>query len=371
MKSNVIIQSIGTAIPPYRIAQTQQYESLDAMSDGDRLSKLLLRKVYKNSGIDFRHSVVNDFSTNFEGESKIFYSDSDQKPLSIAGRMLLFDQFASDLCKNAVENALGNLKDFNKKEITHLIVFSCTGMSAPGIDIQLIEKLELNRNVERTCINFMGCYAAINAIKAAWYISNSDENAVILISGVELCTLHYQKSDISDQIVANAIFADGAAAAIISQKKLNNIKQKSLQPLSFYSEFEPAGSNEMVWKIGDFGFDLKLSSYVPDLIRNNIKSLLKKLFSKANINENEINLFAIHPGGIKILEACEQALGITKKDNEISYNILQSYGNMSSVTILFVLKMQLETISIHENQKILTCAFGPGLTLESFIGTII
>lgn len=370
MNNKVKIQSIGTAVPPNKIAQNEQYNKLAAISGDNRLSKLLLRKVYNSSGIDFRYTVLKDFSSDFEGESEIFYHDEARTPMSVAGRMGLFDEFAVELCEKAVLEAMENLEDFDKSAITHLIVFSCTGMSAPGIDIQLIEKLGLKRNVERTCINFMGCYAAINALKSAWYISNSDPEAIVLVAGVELCTLHYQKSEIPDQIVANAIFADGAAAAIVSQKTMVNSRQKSLSPLSFYSEFEPAGSKEMVWKIGDFGFDLRLSAYVPDLIRENIQSLTQKLFEKAKTQQGEIDLFAIHPGGVKILEAVEAALSINKNDNEISYYILKNFGNMSSVTILFVLKMLLEKESTRANQMLLACAFGPGLTMEAVIGVV-
>jgi alpha-pyrone synthase len=280
--------------------------------------------------------------------------------------------YAADLCEKAVLDCFKNLPSLSTESITHLITFSCTGMSAPGLDMQLIEKLKLNRNVERTCINFMGCYAAINALKVANYIVRSQPGAVVLLAGVELCTLHYQKNEKQDQVIANALFADGAAACIVAAGKIETVHPfRSLVLNDFYAEFEPAGKDEMIWTIGDFGFDLRLSVYVPGLIGKNINSMLQKLFVKANTKQEDIEYYAIHPGGIKIIEACEEALQISKKENEISYRILREYGNMSSVTILFVLKEYLQSFTKADaGKKLLACAFGPGLTMESMIAEV-
>src|SRR5204863_3824921 len=134
---------------------------------------------------------------------------------------------------------------------------------------------------------------------------------------------------------------------------------------NFYSEFEPAGKDDMIWTIGDFGFDLRLSAYVPDLIRKNIHSMLQKLFEKAGMKQEDIHYYAMHPGGIKILEACEGALQISKDQNKNSYRILREFGNMSSVTIFFVLREYLKSFTKEDaGKKMLACAFGPGLTME-------
>jgi predicted naringenin-chalcone synthase len=287
--------------------------------------------------------------------------------------MDLYQLHASGLCEKAVRECLVKLPSITLSSITHIITFSCTGMSAPGLDMQLVELLGLNRNVERTCINFMGCYAGINALKVANYIARSEPDAIVLLAGVELCTLHYQKNEKQDQVVANALFADGAAACIVSTKNLKSIKQSSSLSLqNFYAEFEPAGKDEMVWSIGDFGFDLRLSAFVPELIRKNIRSMMMKLLEKSGIHQDEIDYYAIHPGGLKILEACEHALQIPKIHNDISYEILRHYGNMSSVTIFFVLKEYLYSFKIEDaGKKLLACAFGPGLSMESMIAEVV
>lgn len=363
------IQAIGTAVPPNKISQDTHYSILESVNGNSREEKLQLRKIYSRSGIATRYSVLAEFGRADHPDNILFHPENNHAPISVSERMKLFEHFALNLCENAVLNCIEKLNTFSKSSITHLISFSCTGMYAPGLDIQLVDKLGLNKNVERTCINFMGCYAGINALKAADYISRVQPNAVVLIVGVELCTLHYQKNEKQDQVIANAIFADGAAAAIVSAQNLNAINNSpALLMNSFYSEFESAGKDEMVWRIGDFGFDLRLSAYVPALIAESIFSLTQKLFDRANIKQEDISFYALHPGGMKILEACETALHISKAQNKISYDILNDYGNMSSVTILFVLNEYLRTFTTADaGKKILGCAFGPGLTMESMI----
>jgi predicted naringenin-chalcone synthase len=252
-------------------------------------------------------------------------------------------------------------------QITHLITVSCTGMHAPGIDIELVEKLGLNRNIERTCINFMGCYGAINALKSADYICRADENAKVLVVSIELCTLHFQKENTLDNWVANSLFSDGAAAVIIENTKHRSGKSTSLTLKSFYSEFVHEARDEMGWYVGNNGFEMKLTSKVSKLIKKHIKPITEKLLGKAGLTFQDINLFAIHPGGKKILEASEIALGITEKANRFAYDTLREYGNMSSATVLYVLKKILEGNPEKEPEMVLGFAFGPGLTVESMI----
>jgi alpha-pyrone synthase len=367
-----LIQSIGTAVPPNKISQQTHYRILESANGMNRAEKLQLRKIYNGSGIDYRHSVLSEFGKDDSSDNILFHPSNHHPALPVSERMQLFESHAIELAEEAAHNCLDELPSLKPSDITHLITFSCTGMSAPGLDIQLVERLGLNRNVERTCINFMGCYAGINALKTAHHICRSQPEAIVLLAGAELCTLHYQKNDKADQVVANAIFADGAAACILSARPFDDAEeQRKLSLESFYAEFEPDGKEEMVWRIGDFGFDLRLSTYVPGLIKDSICSLIDKLFAKSNIRQEDISYYALHPGGQKILQACEDALQIMKKQNEVSYRVLREYGNMSSVTIFFVLKEYLKSFSSNDKgKKILSCAFGPGLTMESMITEI-
>ena len=368
MQHKSVIHSIGTAVPPFKIPQLLHHSILESANGINRSERLFLKKVYHNSGIDSRHSVLEEFGLNDSDENKIFHPAGKSDLVSISKRMEIFESFAPDLCIDAINDCIKQ-SSFALSDITHLITFSCTGMSAPGVDIQIIEKLELNRSIERTCINFMGCYAGINALKLADYIVTAKKDSVVLLCGVELCTIHYQKSMTNDQLIANAIFGDGATAVLVASDGNTGLNERRGFVLDkFYSEFEPSGIDEMAWRISDNGFDIRLSTYVPDLIQKNIAGLINKLFLKAGIDQSEIDLYAIHPGGVKILEACEKALNISTEENFYSYEVLREFGNMSSVTIFFVLKKYLEKLKAKDtNKQILTCAFGPGLTMESMI----
>lgn len=366
---NPAIHSIGIAIPPYRIAQEAHYNILVSANGLDRAEKLMLRTIYAKSGIDYRHSVLSEFGQADEPEHLIWHPSGEQPSTPVAKRMQVYEQYAVGLCAEAVQNCMDALPAVKAADITHVITFSCTGMYAPGLDIELVEKFGLSRHAERTCINFMGCYAAINALKSAYHIARSEPEAVVLIAGVELCSLHYQKSTEPHQMVANALFSDGAAAAIISTKDLSaESRHPSFCINGFYAEFEPNAASDMVWRIGNAGFDLRLTPEVPAVVSSNIRGLIDRALQRAGLTQEQIDAYAIHPGGVKILEACESALGISKEDNVISYDVLRNYGNMSSVTVLFVLKSYMDTLAKEEHGKnILACAFGPGITMESMI----
>jgi alpha-pyrone synthase len=366
---NPSIQAIGTAIPPNKISQQQHYSILESAGGMNRAEKLTLRKVYNNSGIEFRHSVLNEFDKEDQPENALFHPAGLVAATPVSKRMQLYELHAADLCEQAIMECFNILPSLKREDITHVVTFSCTGMFAPGLDIQLVEKLGLERSVERTCVNFMGCYAAINAMKIAWHIARSRPEAVVLLAGVELCSLHYQKSNDPNQVVANALFSDGAAAAIVSARRLEKNKdQPDLVIKDFYAEFEQTASEDMVWRIGDAAFDLRLTPDVPRIVKNNIKALTEKLFLKTKLGKEDIDYYAIHPGGTKILEACEEALQISKQQNAVSYGVLRDYGNMSSVTVLFVLKEYLNSLTKADvGKNILACAFGPGITMESMI----
>ena len=350
-------------MPEHKISQAAHFAILESANGWSREDKLRARKIYINSGIESRHSVLAEFGFEDHPDNLVFNPANHRPSAGVAIRMILYEKYALELSVNAVNDCLSQLK-LPLAKVTHVITFSCTGMYAPGLDIQLVKHLGLRLDVERICINFMGCYAGINALKTAKHIANSEPDAIVLVVGVEICTIHYRKSDDQDQVVANALFADGAAAAIVS----NDEKSAALSLKNFYSAFDPSGNDEMVWRIGDFGFELRLSNYVPALIQQSISTLLQKLISKSGISQSQIDYYAIHPGGKKILEVCEEALQISHEQNKNSYDVLKNYGNMSSVTIFFVLQKFMSDLSPSDiGKNIFSCAFGPGLTIESMM----
>lgn len=361
---DIAITAIGTANPPYKRAQLETASIISAALNLNPAEKRLLRSVYRATGIEFRHSVLPDYCKNL-GEFEFFPNDPASSFPATSARMQIYKQNALQLCLSAIENCLANLDGFDVSEITHVITVSCTGMYAPGIDIEIVQKLNLNSSTKRTAINFMGCYGAFNAIKVAEAICSAEPEAKVLVVSVELCTIHFQKSMSLDNMISNAIFADGAAALLIQA----NPKQKKFFTLNgFYCDLLPQSSNEMAWEIADNGFDIILSSYVPEVIQSGIARFTNNLLSEYELNLSNIDLFAIHPGGLKILQACEAALNITAEHNKYSYQVLRYFGNMSSATVIFVLKAIWDAMSLKEhNKNIFSCAFGPGLTLESML----
>lgn len=357
------ITAIGIATPPFKRTQD---EIADLISIGFHLNerqKKILKKIYKSSGIETRYSVLTDYSKQ-PGEFEFFPNTPKENFPSTSKRMNLYKDNALNLAITSIENCLNSIK-FDRRNITHLITVSCTGMYAPGIDIEIVQRLNLPSSIKRTAINFMGCYGAFNGLKVANAFCQTEPNSNVLLVCVELCTIHFQNTFNIENIVSNAIFADGAAAVLIQgQTDLH----KCFNIESFYCDLVPQTSQDMAWTITDYGFDIILSSYVSEAIKSGIFMFTEKLLEQSNYSFDDINYYAIHPGGMKILQACEKALKITTQDNQHSYEVLRNYGNMSSATVLFVLKNIWDKLTTQDEAKhIFSCAFGPGLTLESMI----
>lgn len=359
------ISAIATATPPHVFSQSviaafQQKAMQLNESDARKLNVLS-----KASGIESRHSMLEDYGKT---ENFTFYSNTptlDPFP-STKKRNDAYQHYAPLLSTEAATKALRQ-SNVEAKSITHLITVSCTGSYAPGLDIDLVDSLQLPLNVQRTNIHFMGCYAAFNALKAADAFCKSDSTHKVLIVCTELCSLHFQKENTEDNMLANALFADGSAAVVVEAEPTG---KKALQITAYYSELARQGNKDMAWTLGDWGFEMKLSSYVPDVIRSGIQELTHKLLHKLNLSVEAIHHFAIHPGGRKILETIEQELNLSKDQNRFAYQVLKNYGNMSSPTVLFVLEQLFNTLhKKNEKETILSFAFGPGLTLESMLFT--
>ncbi|RNI30057.1 type III polyketide synthase [Rufibacter immobilis] len=360
--------AIGTANPPYAIPQQKIADFMAQALLLDEQNTRKLKALYRVSGIDQRHTTLPDYGRQ-NGDYEFYPNTPGLEPFPTVGdRMREYRKEALPLSVAAVQDCLAQLPHFGVSQITHLITVSCTGMYAPGLDIELVEALGLDTQVQRTCVYFMGCYAAFNALKLADTICRADAHARVLIVCTELCTLHFQKQTESDHLVSNALFADGAAAVLVSPQPLS---QLSLRVDAFHCDLAPSGQKEMAWHIHDFGFEMTLSSYVPALIKQGIGQLTQSLLKKLNLKLEEVELFAIHPGGRKILEVIEQALGLTPQDNRHAYQVLRQFGNMSSATVLFVLQALWQELTPRQHEApVLSFAFGPGLTLESMLLTV-
>lgn len=359
--------AIGVANPPYKRTQQDTAELISTAFYLKPSQQKILKSIYKSSGIETRHSVISDYCKS-PGEFEFFPNSPKESFPTTAKRMQLYKDSALTLALSAIEDCLGRLDTFHSSQITHLITVSCTGMYAPGIDIEIVQKLNLSPATKRTTINFMGCYGAFNGLKVAQAFCQADQNANVLLVCVELCSIHFQNNFSIENIVSNAIFADGAAAVLVQGSPE---VQNGLCMDTFYCDLIPQTSQEMAWHIADYGFDIVLSAYVPNVIKYGIATFREKLLQQANYTLDEIDYYAIHPGGQKILQSCEEVLHITPHDNRYSYNVLRDFGNMSSATVLFVLKNIWDSLTLDDHLKtIFSCAFGPGLTLESMLLTV-
>jgi len=358
-----LIVSISTALPEYKNKQSDIADFMIELLECTAQKGNKLRALYSTSGIDTRYSVLPDFSL---ASSKRKFFSQGAIP-SLEHRMELYKSNALKLSVEAINRCIKGRTKYS--EITHLITVSCTGFYAPGLDIDIIQSLKLDENISRTSINFMGCYAAIHALKQADAICKGNKNAVVLIVCVEICSIHFQKKDDIDNITANLLFADGAGAAlIVGDEYAFKKKMHGFRIQNFHSHVELNGKNDMVWQLSSTGFLMTLSKYVPQLIERGIQDLFDKAITKLNIKRNKITKWAIHPGGKKILSVIQKELKLTDTDVESSRKVLKNYGNMSSSTVLFVLKDILHNkINTNSSETIFCVAFGPGLTMESVI----
>jgi len=353
------IISIATAVPDHCHKQKDIFSFMQNVYQLDDHEKRKLKFLYHQSGIEQRYSVIEDFSNPvqkgfFSSDSKTFVSPS------LEERMELYNRQSLVISIQAIQECLKGF--IVATEITHLITVSCTGMSAPGLDLQIVEELRLNKDIFRTSVNFMGCYAALHALKLADMIAKTYPSANVLIVATELCTLHFQTSSNADNIASSLLFADGAAAILIS----NTIKvDKKIRVDSFYSLVAETGKSEMAWELASSGFQMKLSGYIPQLIEADIETLIQTSLERSGLSKENIHHWCIHPGGKRILDTIEKKLFLQPHALSHSREILRNYGNMSSPTILFVLKSMFES-SYANNEKIIGVAFGPGLTMETF-----
>ena len=354
--------SIGTAVPQHSTTQDNILDFMHAAYHNDVASRKL-NMLFTNSGIEKRYSALPDFDKN--RKKHVFFNGVPSKA-SVQDKMNVFKQEAVSLAMNAISNAFekinSNIKEF---KITHLITVSCTGLYSPGLDAVLMHELNLPADIFHTSVNFIGCNAAFHALKIADMILKSNQNAHVLVVCVELCTLHFQPKNSSDNLLSNTIFGDGAAAVILTSEKHAQLNQhKGLSIKGFYSVLLDEGKDLMGWNITALNFEMILSSSIPVFINKKLKKILQQAFSYYSLSENAISKWAIHPGGKRILDTIKMELELQADQIQASYNVLKEYGNMSSPTILFVLNELFEDSTQHNT---FAMGFGPGLSIETSI----
>lgn len=362
---SVHIRSIGTAVPPTELPQTEARDLFAGQPGINRLGARLIGAAFDGSAIERRHTVVDALAG---GTNSALVADGQVLDASTGARNLLYAERVPELLLGAARAALDG-SGLEASDITHVVTVSCTGFYAPGPDYEIVRGLGLSPRVQRFHLGFMGCYGAFPALRAADAFARADPNAVVLIVCVELCTIHLTSSNDPEQIVATSVFADGAAAALVTARPAP-AGASILTIDALEATITAEGESEMAWTIGDSGFRMRLSGYVPGIIGASIGDVVEPFL--APTVPSETPLWAIHPGGRSILDKVEQSLGLTEAQLAPSRGVLRDYGNMSSATVLFILERLLgagagagggtEASSVGE--ALCAMAFGPGLTVE-------
>lgn len=347
------INRVATAVPPYDLHETFR-NFAQSLFAGSRRDSILFKRMAALSGIEHRYSVLASEGTltNEAVRAHDFYRTGAFP--DTAARMRMFEQFSPALAQAAVDGlALGEDRD----RITHLLITCCTGFSAPGLDFEVLERCRLPTSVERTMIGFMGCYAAINALKLARHIVRSEPDARVLVLNIELCTLHLQETSNIEQVLSFLLFGDGCAAVLVTAEP------KGIALDRFRAVVVPNTGDMITWNIRDFGFDMVLSGQVPGTIHDALKCSVGEILDGANVDD--IDLWAVHPGGRTVLDAVERAFALGPQALAASRDVLRRYGNMSSGTVMFVLEHIMRTAA--RGATGCAMAFGPGLTAETML----
>jgi len=359
---NTYLRGLGIAAPPISIGQSRLAAMAKSMSNLTTRQDEFVSNVYEGTQIDVRGSVLFRCGSEAQGEMDFYPQASDRQDggPTTGDRMARYLKEAPALALPAVRRALdeaGMLPD----EVSHLVMVSCTGFAAPGVDIALIEQLGLKKTISRSTIGFMGCHGAINGLRVVDGLCQRHPEDGVLLCAVELCSLHYAYRWHAQRVVANALFADGAGAVVCSGKKGG----MGWRLVDTGSCLMLSGKGAMSWHIGDHGFEMTLDREVPNLIKEHLPEWLASWLAPHGLRLEDIGGWAVHPGGPAILQSVQDALDLSDDQMRPSHEVLNQHGNMSSPTVLFILDQlrQRQTNGSNSGPWV-TLAFGPGLAAE-------
>ncbi len=364
---SVAILALGTAVPVYKAKQVEVGQWMAQSFVNRPEIGRWLRAIFANAGVETRYSCIDDYVRPV-AEARFAPGHPPEDAPSTAERMAIYQRESIPLGIAAAKQALTELAATTDEplvaitaSITHLVVVSCTGFFAPGLDLAIARHLGLAPTVARTMIGFMGCAAAFNGLRTASQIVQSQPTARVLVVCVELCSLHTQPTVDRENLVAASLFADGASACIVGapQPTQGNIFLLN----DFHTEVKPETSDQMIWQIGNHGFALRLSPQIPQHLADVAPAALQQLFGQA-----EPDFWAIHPGGPAIVERLVEVFELAPEQVAASRTVLRQYGNLSSATIFFVLNELRQTLPQKhhhgDKQSGVAMAFGPGLVIE-------
>jgi predicted naringenin-chalcone synthase len=357
------ILGVGTAIPSGLLQQHEAQIVAEYLCAETAEQATFIPAIYGGSGISRRYiclgrQVVLDIceETRISGSPFLPTGEPGHPGPTTRQRMEIYEREAPPLAMKACAEAL-SASGILPTEITHLVTVSCTGFAAPGFDVAVINELGLPQTVERTHVGYMGCHAALNGLRVANAYATSNPNARVLVCSVELCSLHYHYGWDPPKVVANALFADGSGAIVGAATGPAN----SWRVTANGSRLIPEAADIMTWTIGDHGFGMTLSKKIPEVIAAKLRPWLDEWLAGCGLSVTDIKSWAIHPGGPKILDAAAGALRLPPDAVWASREVLDQYGNMSSATVVFILKRLIESGA---KTPCVAIGFGPGLNVE-------
>jgi alkylresorcinol/alkylpyrone synthase len=330
--------ALKSAVPPYALDQTDVcVRAAQLFQDRRDITRLL--PVFENTGIERRYSCVPiEWYTDQHGWT-------DRTNLFVENAVALLEKVALRLLEQA---------KLTRDDIDTIVVSSTTGIATPSLDALVVERMGLRRDIRRLPIFGLGCAGGVVGLTRAAELAKAEPGSRVLFLAVELCALTFRKDDISkSNIVATALFGDGAAGAILSTKGAG----PALGPGGEYTW--PNSLDIMGWEVEEDGLKARFAQSIPALVASDFKSILHTFLQKNDLKLKDIDAFACHPGGAKVLDALEDAFGIARGELTDSRGVLRDYGNMSAVTALFVLER------MHERGtagRILMTALGPGFS---------
>ncbi|MDQ2816472.1 MAG: type III polyketide synthase [Actinomycetota bacterium] len=335
----------ASACPPSRT----QEQLWDGFFAGHYQQNRWARRVFSSAGVGRRHCAVDPLQ-------------EDVSCWSTGRRMARYIDEAVPLAADAVTRAL-TAADLSPGEVGLLAVVSCTGYATPGVDLQLAAKLGFPASLQRLFIGHMGCYGAVPGLGAvADYVTARQRPAVLAC--VELCSLHLQPPDTDlEQIVAHALFSDAAAAVVLEPAAEDSrCPQPGLAVVDIAACTVADAASLMTWSITDTGFRMTLDRQVPDVLAQHVGPAVDDLLARNRLVRDDVQAWAVHPGGPRILDVVTDQLGLATADLAGSRHVLAEHGNCSSATLLLVLE-ELRRHPLPPGAPVVAMAFGPGLTL--------
>jgi alkylresorcinol/alkylpyrone synthase len=354
------IAALATATPPYHYRQRDyllyareailgpEWSVRPELAENARL----MERLFDVTGVEYRQSAI---------DLGAYY----RQPRTTGERMAEYQNAAPGLGRSALEACLRTLDApsaaYLTDHLTDLITVSCTGYSAPGLDIHLARDLGLPRAVRRVVIGHMGCFGALVGIRQCLATVRADPDALAALVSVELCSLHFTPTLDPEVLTSFALFGDAAAALLLT----GDPSLPGPAVVDTYCAADFGSADQMSWTITDFGFRMGLSPRVPITLRRNVSGVVANLLDPHDLRVSDITHWLIHPGGPSILEVIQRKLELSDEQMAPSWQVLREHGNCSSATVLLILDELVRAGAPRPGEWGVMMAFGPGLTLET------